>query len=328
MAGPRPGSGGSGHSSNGPKGTSPPKEISPTGSVKKPDDEYWEGTSTSGGYYDENGEWVEANGYYDENGYWIETGGYYDDSGAWIEYAGYYDDNGEWVEVENAQQQQQQEQTYYDDGGGGGGGGTIETNMPTVVEEEPVEDDEDVTEDLNNTADHFLAVAGVAVTMPPKQSTPATKQSVTNRHGDDSCSSSYTDEAGGEEEEEDHYMEDLEEDVPDVISGAANMSKQQSEDHSNAESKGSGKTGTKQYESEYDENTITSEHLNDGETKLVEHDGEQEEHEEEEEAKDTLEDIMAKRKIAGNKGWSALSKTLRDRKSDLLEAAAAVRISS
>jgi len=317
LTGPRPGSGGSGRSNNGPKATSPPKEASPTGSGEKPEEEYWDGNSASGGYYDENGEWVEASGYYDENGYWIETGGYYDESGAWIEYAGYYDENGEWVEVENAQQQQQQEQTYYDDGGGGGGG-TIETNMPTVVEEEPVEDEEDdvTTEDLNNTADHFLAVAGVAVTMPPKQSTPATKESVTSRHGDDSCSSSYTDEAGGEEE--DHDMEDLEEDVPDVISGAATMSKQQSEDHSNAESKGSGKTGTKQYESENDENTVTSEHFNDVETKVVENEGGEDE---EEEAKDTLEDIMAKRKMAGNKGWSALSKTLRDRKSDLLEAA-------
>jgi hypothetical protein len=71
------------------------------------EEEYWEGNDGSGGYYDDNGEWVEASGYYDENGYWIETGGYYDDNGAWIEYAGYYDDNGEWVEVENAQQQQQ-----------------------------------------------------------------------------------------------------------------------------------------------------------------------------------------------------------------------------
>jgi hypothetical protein len=30
---------------------------------------------------------------------------------------------------------------------------------------------------------------------------------------------------------------------------------------------------------------------------------------------------MAKRKIAGNKGWSALSKTLKERKSELFEAA-------
>ena len=325
LMGPRPGSSGSGRFNGQQK--SPPKE-SPPGSGEKADEEYWDNTAAAtGGYYDENGEWVEANGYYDENGYWIETGGYYDESGAWIEYAGYYDENNEWVEVENTQQQQQQqqEQNYYDDGGGGGGG-TIETTMPTVVEEEPVEVEQE--ENINNTAGHFLAVAGVAVTMPPMQSTPATKQSTArNGHGDDSCSSSYTDEAG---EDDDQDMDDLEEEVPEVYPSAS-MSKQQSEDLSTAESKGSGN------KSRFVESELLSEEINvtsaDVQNQLSENDLQNQEQDqpvegepkltedESEEAKETLADIMAKRKIAGNKGWSALSKTLRDRKSELLEAA-------
>ena len=61
-----------------------------------------ENGEAAGGYYDENGEWIEgeASGYYDENGDWVETGWYYDENGECIEYAGYYDENGEWVEVE------------------------------------------------------------------------------------------------------------------------------------------------------------------------------------------------------------------------------------
>ena len=357
----RPSSGGSGRFNGSAKG-SPPKETSPTsGGVDKQEEEYWEGgTEATGGYYDENGEWVEANGYYDENGYWIETGGYYDDSGAWIEYAGYYDENGEWVEVENAQQQQQQQQiqdqAYFDDGGGGGGGGTNidpSAGMPTVAEAE--EEFEEPTEDnLNNSAGYFLAVAGVAVNLPPKQSTPANKKA--GRHGggggdDDSCSSSYTDEAG----DEDQDMDDLEDEefVPEVAS-VATMSKQQSEDHSIAESKGSGTRLLQRYESEDNSAALLSEqhqvqqheqqlllqedeedqqeeeevdqHVNGnrGEHKLVEEAAAREEREkadEDEEAKDSLEDIMARRKLAGNKGWSALSKTLKERKAEFLEAA-------
>ena len=227
--------------------------------------------------------------------------------------------------MENTQQQQQQEQNYYDDGGGGGGGGTTETTMPTVVEEESVEVEQE--ENIINTAGHFLAVAGVAVTMPPMQSTPATKQSMPrNGHGDDSCSSSYTDEAG---EDDDQDMDDLEEEVPEVYPSAS-MSKQQSEDLSTAESKGSGN------KSRFVESELLSEEINvtsaDGHNQLSEHDLQNQDQpveagepklteDESEEAKETLADIMEKRKIAGNKGWSALSKTLRDRKSELFEAA-------
>jgi len=107
----------------------------------------------SGGYYDENGEWVEASGYYDENGDWVETGGYFDENGEWIEYAGYYDDNGEWVEVEPPESYY--EQRYADEGGGGGGieggGGTEEAAEEVTGEDQ---------------AGHFLAAAGVVETVP------------------------------------------------------------------------------------------------------------------------------------------------------------------
>ena len=69
----------------------------------------------SGGYYDENGEWVEAFGYYDENGDWVETGGYYDDNGKWVEYAGYYDENGDWIDVQLPIEHHQENETYQGD---------------------------------------------------------------------------------------------------------------------------------------------------------------------------------------------------------------------
>ena len=166
--------------------------------------------------------------------------------------------------------------------------------------------------------------------MPPKQSTPATKKAATDkgRGEDDSCSSSYTDEAG----DEDHDMDDLEEEVPDVVSNV-NLSKQQSEDYSNAESKGSESkiqqhfseseivgeehsTATEHQTLEMFENQESEEGVNESNDAV-----DQNVEEDLEEAKDTLADIMAKRKIAGNKGWSALSKTLKERKSELFEAA-------
>jgi hypothetical protein len=202
--------------------------------------------------------------------------------------------------------------------------------MPTVVEDEEEATEENTNTNINNTAGYFLAVAGVAVTMPPKQSTPAIKKAATGRgHGeDDSCSSSYTDEAG----DDDHDMDDLEEEVPDVVSHAT-MSKQQSEDQSNAESRGSGsKTQPHLMENEIysDENLTEAERTlqpdehqdhDEGQVNGSDHKTEELNEEELEEAKETLADIMAKRKIAGNKGWSALSKTLKERKSELFEAA-------
>ena len=61
-----------------------------------------EGEEYAGGYYDENGNYIEeAGGYYDENGNYIEeAGGYYDENGNYIEVTGgYYDENGEYVET-------------------------------------------------------------------------------------------------------------------------------------------------------------------------------------------------------------------------------------
>jgi hypothetical protein len=73
--------------------------------------------------------------------------------------------------------------------------------MPTVAED--VEEVYDDSENLNKSAGYFLAVAGVAVDVPPKQSTPATKMARAprvHRDDDDSCSSSYTDEAGDDDQ--------------------------------------------------------------------------------------------------------------------------------
>ena len=99
------------------------------------------------GYYDENGEWVEQSGYYDENGDWVETGGYYDENGEYIEYAGYYDENGEWVEVEPPA-------SYYEEGVVDTGGGEEDTGQPPPPEQEAETQEE---------TDHFLAHAGVEV---------------------------------------------------------------------------------------------------------------------------------------------------------------------
>ncbi len=75
------------------------------------DSEQGEDYLSPDGYYNEDGEWVEAaDGYYDENGEWVETAdGYYDENGEWVEIAdGYYDENGEWVETAGG---------YYDENG-------------------------------------------------------------------------------------------------------------------------------------------------------------------------------------------------------------------
>lgn len=79
------------------------------------EDEWTNDEYVSGGYYDENGEWVEAFGYYDQNGDWVETGGYYDDTGKWVEYAGYYDENGDWIDVEVSLEHQQEQEVYQEE---------------------------------------------------------------------------------------------------------------------------------------------------------------------------------------------------------------------
>ena len=40
-----------------------------------------------GGWWGDNGEWVEALGYYDENYEWVPNDGYYDENGQYIKYA-------------------------------------------------------------------------------------------------------------------------------------------------------------------------------------------------------------------------------------------------
>jgi hypothetical protein len=197
-----------------------------------------------GGYYDENGEWVEASGYYDDNGDWVETGGYYDEAGEWVEYAGYYDDNGEWVEVEppasyyetnNAGEAAASEATYYNDGGGG-----PDAELAPLVEETAEAVEQEAVggqEQQQNETGYFLADRGVAVFQPQTQTTP--RQNYNNKVdivqlegttsfedtteddadlnmevGDDDDDDEYSDdstEMGGEEEEEEEEEEHEEE---------------------------------------------------------------------------------------------------------------------
>eukprot|EP00093_Oithona_nana_P002563 02563.XXX_49196_52513_1 [CDS] Oithona nana genome sequencing. len=118
----------------------------------------------SGGYYDENGDWVETGGYYDENGDWVETGGYYDETGEWVEYAGYYDENGEWVDVDPPEDYK----FNYEEGGDIGGGGTVEDPPPPGIPVQATQDDQ------QNHPASFLANRGVAV-FPQTQTAPLQK---------------------------------------------------------------------------------------------------------------------------------------------------------
>ena len=43
------------------------------------------------------------------------TGGYYDDNGKWVEYAGYYDENGDWIDVQLPIEHHQENETYQGD---------------------------------------------------------------------------------------------------------------------------------------------------------------------------------------------------------------------
>ena len=143
------------------------------------DEEYDEDEYGTGGYYDENGEWVEASGYYDENGDWVETGGYYDESGEWVEYAGYYDENGDWIDVEVPEEIPDQSQYYQDSGGGtdapgdpGGGGGELPKipEEPAIAAPAPA----DQSQQQQNKTGYFLANRGVAV-FPQTQTPPRQK---------------------------------------------------------------------------------------------------------------------------------------------------------
>ncbi|MCR5119401.1 MAG: hypothetical protein K6B44_07255 [Lachnospiraceae bacterium] len=73
---------------------------------EEPEEEYTE----DGGYYDEDGNYVEGDGgYYDEDGNYVEgDGGYYDEDGNYVEGEGYYDEDGNYVEGDGG---------YYDEDG-------------------------------------------------------------------------------------------------------------------------------------------------------------------------------------------------------------------
>ena len=120
-------------------------------SYQDPNDnnETWNDVSTTEGYYDTNGNWVESgqsntNNYNDNN--WNEgnnSGGYYDANGVWIEgnnTEGYYDSNGVWVE---GNQREAQDEGYNDQAN------EAEYQEPVETYEEPVVEEE-VTEEPDN----------------------------------------------------------------------------------------------------------------------------------------------------------------------------------
>jgi hypothetical protein len=43
--------------------------------------------NANGGWYNDDGDWVEAFGYFDENYEWVPYEGYFDDDGKYIRYA-------------------------------------------------------------------------------------------------------------------------------------------------------------------------------------------------------------------------------------------------
>ena len=254
------------------------------------DEEYYEG-----GYYDENGDWVETGGYYDENGDWVETGGYYDESGEWVEYAGYYDDNGEWVDVDPPENYKQD---YYEEGGGG------------TVEDPPPAADKQADDQQNNQAGHFLANRGVAV-FPQTQTAPLQKHP--NGHLEsagaltsfDESEELYTKEESSTEVGSQEPMDDSNDE--EMYSEEDELTPIQ-----DAQSMGSGNTN-KDFVSKselLEEENATNEHLDNSETCQVS---------EKNDNDNSLVAILRKREGQGMKQWNALKQTLKDRKIDILE---------
>lgn len=52
------------------------------------DQKFKQSVNELGGWYDEQGQWIEANGHYDEDGNWVANEGYIDEAtGRFIRYA-------------------------------------------------------------------------------------------------------------------------------------------------------------------------------------------------------------------------------------------------
>ena len=263
----------------------------------------------SGGYYDENGDWVETGGYYDENGDWVETGGYYDESGEWVEYAGYYDENGEWIDVEPPA-----DYKFNYEEGDGGGGGTVEEAPPPIP---PVQD----SDQQNQPTASFLANRGVAV-FPQTQTAPLQKHP--NGHLESAGALTSFDESEdiltktqesstevGEDED------DLDEEPMEDDSNDEEMYSEEEDELTpiqDAQSMGSGTMHDKEIvsaKSKSEELDQNNEHLDNSETQNIS---------EKNDNDNSLVAILRKREgQAGGQGWNALKQTLKDRKIDILE---------
>ena len=316
-------------------------------------DEEYDEDYYCGGYYDENGEWVEASGYYDENGDWVETGGYYDESGEWVEYAGYYDENGDWIDVEIPDKipPQPGEEGYVDPYG--------DPDDPGGGEDAPEE-----PAGNNQQAGYFLANRGVAV-FPQTQTAPRQKQlqameslegttttqpSESLDHTDDRAEETEdTTEMGGDDEDEDYDDDPMDSGPdldPDPGGGPKSSYTKSYSDHtlvdddddddeedqypSNEISMGSGTQLKDQHPSKLNPQQITSNNYS-NELKIngnSRNDHLYEDFEDEDIIEDedeignmtnghepNLASIMAKRE--GKQGWNALRQTLRDRREDI-----------
>lgn len=134
--------------------------------------ETWNDGSTTEGYYDTNGNWVESgqsntNNYNDNN--WNDgnnSGGYYDANGVWIEgdnTEGYYDSNGVWVE---GNQRETQDDGYSDQANETEYQEPVQTYEEPVVEEtEPVVEEEVAEEPKNEEGISIQALEGEGYTV-------------------------------------------------------------------------------------------------------------------------------------------------------------------
>ena len=260
----------------------------------------------SGGYYDENGDWVETGGYYDENGDWVETGGYYDETGEWVEYAGYYDENGEWVDVDPPEDYK----FNYEEGGDIGGGGTVEDPPPPGIPVQATQDDQ------QNHPASFLANRGVAV-FPQTQTAPLQKHP--NGHLESAGALTSFDESEEILTREESSTEVGEDEEP--MEDDSNDEEMYSEEEDeltpiqDAQSMGSGTMHDKEIVSAASEDQIavnqSNDHLDNSETQNIS---------EKNDNDNSLVAILRKREgQAGGQGWNALKQTLKDRKIDILE---------
>jgi hypothetical protein len=286
------------------------------------------GNGTSGVYCDGNREWEEAyGGYYDGNGYWIETGGYYDDIGTWTEYAGYYDERGDWVEVGIAEQRATHQAERHAAGGGARVGYSTTFFKAVLGEEE----EKQVSVDLRAGQP-----GGVADDTPTRLYAPSTNDQGRAARSDGGGVAS----GGSSETERVDDSQDLEDlDDEDELPGIGFVNSP--DDHSGHESGVFGKSDPAPLKSQENRHPLhpNSNLLQDPQQQQQqqqqqkqdqEHQQQQKQQQQQEqqqvqpvvndldEAKDSVEELLSKQTSAGGKGWSALTRILRERQVEMM----------